>query len=230
MAGLGSASGPLIGGVITTAVSWRLSFASEVLLVIIIVLLHRRIVDASARGAKPKLDIGGAVLSAIGMAAFSLDLYFASRTGMPATGSLIGLGEFLRYGSNWRIATDLLFIAISGGVFVVPLYAILQARSDENKRSRIVAANNIVNALFMVAGAIAAALMLAASFTIPEIFFTVAVVTILVAIYICGLLPDELVKGLRGRSDEQDLLLLVRVPRDVVQRAESSLILPGDLR
>jgi hypothetical protein len=43
-------------------------------------------------------------------------------------------------------------------------------------------------------------------------------------------LPDELVKGLRGRHEEQDLLLLVRVPRDVMERAESNLILPGDLR
>jgi MFS family permease len=81
MAGLGSASGPLIGGVITTAVSWRLSFASEVLLVIIIVLLHRRIVDASARGAKPKLDIGGAVLSAIGMAALVIGPLLAGTYG-----------------------------------------------------------------------------------------------------------------------------------------------------
>lgn len=135
-----------------------------------------------------------APLGAIGMAAFSVDLYFASRTGMPATGTLIGLGEFLRYGSNWRVVADLFFIAVSGGVFVVPLYAILQSRSDENMRSRMIAANNIVNALFMVAGSIAAALMLAYSFTIPEIFLIVAIVTVLVAIYICGLLPDELVK------------------------------------
>ena len=133
-------------------------------------------------------------IGAIGMAAFSLDLYFASRTGSPATGALIGLGEFLQHATNWRIVADLLMIAISGGVYVVPLYAILQSRSDEKIRSRIIAANNIVNALFMVAGAIAAAAMLAFSFTIPQIFLTAAIATILVAIYICGLLQDELVK------------------------------------
>jgi acyl-[acyl-carrier-protein]-phospholipid O-acyltransferase/long-chain-fatty-acid--[acyl-carrier-protein] ligase len=133
-------------------------------------------------------------IGAIGMAAFSLDLYFASRVGVPATGALAGLSEFLEHGANWRISADLLLIAVSGGVYVVPLYAILQARSDDSNRSRMIAANNIMNALFMVAGAAAATAMLALAFTIPEIFFTIAIVTIFVAIYICGLLPDELVK------------------------------------
>ncbi len=135
-----------------------------------------------------------APIGAIGMAAFSLDLYFASRTGTPATGTLIGLGEFLRHGGNWRIVADLFMTSVSCGLFVVPLYAIMQARSDHANRSRIIAANNIMNALFMVAGSIAATVMLAFAFTIPEIFLTVAVVTVFVAIYICGLLPDELVK------------------------------------
>lgn len=132
-------------------------------------------------------------IAAIGMAVFALDLYFASRTGAPASGALIGLTEFLQHGTNWRILADLLLIAVCGGVYVVPLYAILQTRSEEHMRSRIIASNNIMNALLMVAGALAATAMLAFSFTIPEIFFTIAVVTILVAIYICGLLPDELV-------------------------------------
>lgn len=133
-------------------------------------------------------------IGAIGMAVFSLDLYFASRAGVPSAGALAGLSEFLQHGANWRISADLLLIAISGGVYVVPLYAILQTRSEEVTRSRTIAANNIMNALFMVAGAIAATAMLAFSFTIPEIFFAIAIVTIFVAIYICGLLPDELVK------------------------------------
>lgn len=81
MAGLGSASGPLIGGVITTAVSWRLSFASEVMLVIVILLLHRRIIDTGTHGEKPKLDIGGAILSAVGMATLVFGPLLAGRYG-----------------------------------------------------------------------------------------------------------------------------------------------------
>jgi len=133
-------------------------------------------------------------IGAIGMAVFTLDLYFASRTGTPATGTLMGLGEFLQHGPNWRIVADLFLIAVAGGIYVVPLYTLLQTRSEESNRSRIIAANNIMNALFMVAGSIAATAMLAFAFTIPEIFLTVAIVTIFVAVYICGLLPDELVK------------------------------------
>jgi len=133
-------------------------------------------------------------IGAVAMAVFSLDLYFASRAGVPVTDTLAGLSAFLQHGANWRISADLLLIAVSGGIYVVPLYAILQSRSDDANRSRMIAANNIMNALFMVVGAVAATTMLAFAFTIPEIFFTIAIVTIFVAIYICGLLPDELVK------------------------------------
>ncbi|HYI14232.1 MAG TPA: MFS transporter, partial [Thermomicrobiales bacterium] len=66
-AGLGGASGPLIGGIITTAVSWRLSFALEALVVILIVMMRGRIVDAGVAKKKPKLDIPGAILSGVGM-------------------------------------------------------------------------------------------------------------------------------------------------------------------
>jgi MFS family permease len=67
MGGLGSAAGPLIGGLITTAVSWRATFASQILLAVVIVFLSRRIHDAGVTGPKPALDILGAVLSALGM-------------------------------------------------------------------------------------------------------------------------------------------------------------------
>lgn len=133
-------------------------------------------------------------LGAIGMAVFSLDLYFASRAGVPATGELADLAEFLQQGANWRISLDLLLIAVCGGLYVVPLYAIMQARADDRNRSRIIAANNIMNSLFIVVGALAATAMLALSFTIPEIFLASAIATLFVAVFICGLLPDELVK------------------------------------
>jgi MFS family permease len=81
MAGLGSASGPLIGGIITTTITWRVSFAMESLLVVAIVLLSRGIVDASRQESKPKLDIGGAILSALGPAALVFGALMASTYG-----------------------------------------------------------------------------------------------------------------------------------------------------
>lgn len=128
-----------------------------------------------------------APFGALGMTLFTLDLYFASR-GLAATGGLLlSLGGFLDEPSNWRIIGDLVATSISAGVFVVPLYAILQTRSEKSRRSRTIAANNILNALFMVIGAAAAAAMLAAGWSIPTIFLAVAMANGAVAFYIRGL-------------------------------------------
>ena len=128
-------------------------------------------------------------LGALGMTLFTLDLYFASRGLAPPDGRIMGLAAFLAEPGNWRILADLVATSVSGGVFVVPLYAILQSRSDESRRSRTIAANNILNALFMVIGALAATAMLAAGWPVPSIFLAVAIANGVVAIYIRGLLP-----------------------------------------
>ena len=65
--GIGSAAGPLIGGVITSAATWRLSFGVQALLVLVILYLARRIADPGVQGAKPSFDFVGAVLSAAGL-------------------------------------------------------------------------------------------------------------------------------------------------------------------
>jgi MFS family permease len=80
-AGLGGMLGPLIGGIITTAVSWRLSFAIEVVVVVIIVLMRGRIVDPGLEGPKPKLDVVGAILSALGMTALVAGALLAGQYG-----------------------------------------------------------------------------------------------------------------------------------------------------
>src|SRR5215470_4362561 len=66
-AGLGAAAGPLIGGVVTTAISWRASFVLQVLIVVTIIVLARRIVDPPRTGPRPAFDVGGAILSAAGL-------------------------------------------------------------------------------------------------------------------------------------------------------------------
>jgi len=86
-------------------------------------------------------------------------------------------------------------VTVCGGIFTVPLYAILQTRSDEAERSRVIAGNNILNALFMVVGAITAAVMLGNDFTVPELILVMAAVNGVVTIYICGLLPDAVIKA-----------------------------------
>ncbi len=132
---------------------------------------------------------------ALGMTLFTLDLYFANAGLVPPSGELQGVADFLSRPLGWRVLADLTAIAVCGGVFIVPLYAILQARSDPAQRSRTVAANNIVNALFMVVGAAAATGMLLAGVSVPEVFLVVALANGAVAVYICGLLPEAIVKA-----------------------------------
>ena len=133
-------------------------------------------------------------LAAIGMTLFMVDLFFAGAAHAPSA-ALVDAWKFLANPSNWRITFDLLAIAICGGLFIVPLYTILQSRSEAAFRSRIIAANNILNALFIVAGALAATAMLALEFSVPAVFLALAIGNGVVAIYVCGLLPDALIKG-----------------------------------
>ena len=142
-------------------------------------------------------------LAALAMTLFGIDLYFASTHVMSAHAAYpaadhaaLTLGAFLEMGRNWRVLVDLFGFAISGGIYIVPLYAIMQERSDPAHRARVIAANNVLNALFMVASALLTLLMLSLSFTIPQVFLSVALCNGLVAIYICKLLPDELVRSI----------------------------------
>ena len=142
---------------------------------------------------KGEISAQFAPLAAFGMSLFLGDLWLASPHTAPST--TVGLGVFLQTFAHWRILVDLLGAAISGGIFVVPLYAIMQHRSDETERSRVIAGNNVLNSLFIVAGALLASAMLVLNFPIPDIFLVLAISHFLVAIYICKLLPETVIKS-----------------------------------
>jgi acyl-[acyl-carrier-protein]-phospholipid O-acyltransferase/long-chain-fatty-acid--[acyl-carrier-protein] ligase len=136
-------------------------------------------------------------LGALGMTIFTVELFFATNT--PATvtgGELITAGTFLSTFAGWRVVVDLFLVAVSGGVYIVPLYAILQQRSDEKHRARNIASNNVMNALFMVISAVGTVAMLEMGFSIPQVFLTMAVLNAGVGIYITKLLPGAMVKAL----------------------------------
>lgn len=141
-------------------------------------------------------------LAAFGMAIFSLDLALAGNAAVPrAGGDLLGIVAFLSHFAGLRIFADLTLIAICGGVFVVPLYAIIQQRSDEAAQARTIAAMNIMNALFMTAAAGVTALLLSAGFAAPDLWLILAIMNAGVALWICRLLPED------------SLRLLARLPR-----------------
>lgn len=135
--------------------------------------------------------------AAIGITLFTIDLFFASHHAPLATdATLFDVWEFLSYFSSWRILLDLLLIAICGGIYIVPLYAIMQERSDASERARVIASNNILNALFMVGSAILTLTLFQLSFSIPGVFLTIAILNGFVAVYICKLLPDAILRAL----------------------------------
>ena len=133
--------------------------------------------------------------AAFGMSIFLFDLYLACPEPGAAAGPLIGIGVFLESAGNWRVLFDIFAVTVCGGIFTVPLYAILQSRGDKAELSRVIAGNNILNALFMVVGAAVAAVMLGLDFTVPQLVLVMAAVNGVVTIYICGLLPDAVVKA-----------------------------------
>ncbi|MFL6664627.1 MAG: MFS transporter [Rhizobacter sp.] len=138
------------------------------------------------------VEIGLVPLGAIGMTVFSIDLYFAAR-GLPPAGSL-GLGEFVRAGAHWRVMADLALLSAFAGLYSVPMYALVQVRSQPSHRARIIAANNILNALFMIVSAIGVGALLAAGVTIPQVFLIVGLLNAVVAAYIFLLVPEYLLR------------------------------------
>ncbi len=129
-------------------------------------------------------------ISMLGMTIFGIDLYFASIYNVPTvSGTLMSVGEFISSFSRLWILFDLLLIAICAGLYIVPLYAIMQHDSSAQHRARIIAANNVINAIFMVAAAIITLALLSLHFTIPQVFLFMAIANGLVAVYIWRLLP-----------------------------------------
>jgi 1-acyl-sn-glycerol-3-phosphate acyltransferase len=138
------------------------------------------------------VEIGLVPLGAIGMSVFAIDLYFASR-GLPEA-ELMGLSAFLAQPAHWRIMADLLLLSLFAGLYSVPMYALIQLRSPATHRARIIAANNILNAIFMVVSSVLAGLLLALGATIPQIFLAVGLANAVVGAYIFLLVPEYLLR------------------------------------
>lgn len=138
------------------------------------------------------VEIGLVPLGAIGMSVFAIDLYFASRGLAPA--NAMGITAFVAQPAHWRVMADLLLLSLSAGLYSVPMYALIQMRSQATHRARIIAANNILNALFMIASAVLAGLLLAAGCTVPQVFLFTAIANAVVAFYIFMLVPEYLLR------------------------------------
>ena len=139
-----------------------------------------------------RIELGLVPFGSIGLSLFAIDLYFAQ-----PVAHLVAVdtaGEFLARPGSWRVLIDLALLGTFGGFYIVPLYAMIQQRAERSQLSRIIAANNIMNALFMVAAAIMAIVLLNAGLSIPQLFLCLAILNALVAAYIYSLLPEFLIR------------------------------------
>ncbi|EXI80938.1 MAG: Lysophospholipid transporter LplT [Candidatus Accumulibacter appositus] len=139
------------------------------------------------------VEIGLVPFGSIGLTVFGIDLAFASPEVLPA-GAPLSFTAILAMHETWRVLFDLFALGVFGGFFIVPLYALIQLRSVPEQRARIIAANNILNALFMVCGALAAAGLLGNGVSIPALFAIAALCNAAVAIYIYSLVPEFMLR------------------------------------
>lgn len=146
------------------------------------------------RMSRRRVELGLVPFGSIGLTLFAIDLWLASR-GLAAT-STGGLDAFLAKPAHWRVAADLVLIGVFGGFYIVPLYALIQERSEPSHRSRIIAANNILNAVFMVVAALVAILLLKAGLSVPELFLVTGLMNAAVALFIYLLVPEFLMRFL----------------------------------
>ncbi|MDH4654395.1 MULTISPECIES: MFS transporter [unclassified Pseudomonas] len=137
-----------------------------------------------------KVEIGLVPFGSIGLTLFGLLLWWHSGE-FPQGATPHDWLALLGHGQSWLILADILGIGLFGGFYIVPLYALIQSRTAENERARVIAANNILNALFMVVSAIASILFLSvAGLSIPELFLVVSLMNIAVNSYIFKIVPE----------------------------------------
>jgi 1-acyl-sn-glycerol-3-phosphate acyltransferase len=126
------------------------------------------------------------------MSVFGIDLYFASHALPDAP--VMGLATFLAQPAHWRVMADLALLSLFAGLYSVPMYALIQLRSQATHRARIIAANNILNALFMIGSSLIAGALLGAGFSVPQVFLFTALANAVVAFYIFMLVPEYLLR------------------------------------
>jgi 1-acyl-sn-glycerol-3-phosphate acyltransferase len=140
------------------------------------------------------VEIGLVPLGALGMSVFAGDLYFATRS-LPATG-VVTVSAFLATAAHWRVLADLGLLSLAAGLYSVPMYALIQLRAQPTHRARIIAANNILNALFMIVSAVIVGVLLKFGASIAQVFLCVAGANALVAAYIFFLVPEYVLRCL----------------------------------
>lgn len=132
-------------------------------------------------------------ITSLGISIFGIDLYLASNIASvnyePET--LRTVWQFLSKGSCWRILLDLFLLAAIGGLYVVPLFAVMQYFTAGPYRSRVIATNNLINAFFMAGSTILLSALYFIGLSIPLIILTISLLNLVITAYIYHLIPNS---------------------------------------
>ena len=136
-----------------------------------------------------KIEIGLVPFGALGLSLAGVDLYFAIQNIEPVAQR--GMLAFLSTPTTPRLLIDVFLLGVFAGLYEVPLYASIQARTPEQQRARVIAATNILNSLFMVSGSMFAILWLTIlEFSIPSLLLCIAIATLVVSAFIFNQVPE----------------------------------------
>ncbi len=135
-----------------------------------------------------RVEVGLVPLGAFGLTAFGIDLFFAR----PDAALVHGLHwlAFLQASGSWRIVLDLTLIGMFTGFYVVPLFAFIQSRTPRSQLSRVIAGNNIINALFICCASGFGLGLGLLGMSVPQIFLVNALLNAVVAVYIFTIVPE----------------------------------------
>lgn len=140
---------------------------------------------------KGRQELGLVMLGALGMSVFTWDFAStATAIAQALKASSLPVGLATSGGVNLHLLTDVAMLGISGGIYIVPLYVLLQARAQAGYTSRVIAANNVMNACFMVCSALFSLLVFKLGYSIPQLFAITALLNVVVAIYLCFRQPE----------------------------------------
>jgi 1-acyl-sn-glycerol-3-phosphate acyltransferase len=139
-----------------------------------------------------RLEIGLVPLGSLGLTLFGVDLFFATPSSVPA--HELAWQALLAWPGVWRVLMDVTLIGVSGGLYIVPLYALTQRITPVSIMSRVISANSVWNAIFMVVASLFGAVMLSRGVTIPALILVVAILNLAVAVFIYAQLPEFLLR------------------------------------
>jgi 1-acyl-sn-glycerol-3-phosphate acyltransferase len=137
-----------------------------------------------------KVEIGLVPFGSLGLTVFGLLLWWSAST-LESSGEIVNWIQLFSQPAAITVIACLFGLGLFGGFYIVPLYALIQSRTPEHQRARVIAANNILNALLMVLSALIAILVLGVmGLSIPELFLVVSLLNIAVNLYIFRVVPE----------------------------------------